>query len=127
MEWIGAFLVSGLVCWGTIKQTVPFTSLINLGQKVRSSWSSQQPQAIQQGQYGQRRGFGGGTNAADSGGFGQQTLIQTCQELGIDINTALETLKKKGIQASPNYTIRRIADENRIRPGDIRQHLESAR
>lgn len=125
LEWIAAFILSALVCWGTIKEAVPFSSLINFGQKVRSSWSSQRPQSMQQGQY--RRGFGGGTNAADLGGFGQQTLRQVCQEMGIDINTALETLKQKGIRASSDHTIRRIADENRVRPGDIRQHLESAR
>ncbi|MGH2270481.1 DUF4405 domain-containing protein [Anaerohalosphaeraceae bacterium U12dextr] len=78
---------------------------------------------------GQRRGGGGGQNegggggGSGSGGFGQQTLRQLCQEFNLDMNTAMDTLRQAGIQASADQTIRQIADENNIRPGQIRQLL----
>lgn len=39
------------------------------------------------------------------------------------MNTAMDTLRQAGIQASADQTIRQIADENNIRPGQIRQLL----
>lgn len=78
---------------------------------------------------GQRRGGGGqgesrgDGDGAGGGGFGQQTLRQVCQESNLDINTALERLRQAGIKASADQTIRQVADENNIRPGEIRQLL----
>lgn len=79
---------------------------------------------------GQRRGGGGGQGesggggGSGSGGFGQQTLRQLCQESNLDMDTALERLSQAGIRASADQTIRQVADENNIRPGEIRQLLQ---
>jgi len=78
---------------------------------------------------GQRRGGGGGQGesggggGSGSGGFGQQTLRQLCQESNLDMDKALERLSQAGIRASADQTIRQVADENNIRPGEIRQLL----
>ncbi|MBN2514014.1 MAG: DUF4405 domain-containing protein [Sedimentisphaerales bacterium] len=78
---------------------------------------------------GQRRGGGegqgesGGGGGSGGGGFGQQTLRQLCQESNLDVDTTLERLGQAGIRASADQTIRQVADENNIRPGDLRKLL----
>ena len=70
-------------------------------------------------------GYGGGGGGGSGGGFGQQTLESACQEMAIDIQTALDTLKAAGIEATPDMRIRAIADENNIHPSQIRNMLEN--
>lgn len=188
-EWIAALLVCGVVYWGSVMPFVPFSSLQNLNERLKNSWSSQPeelppvPQAelltveklaeqaglpvetvienlgnrgikalpedifgtlAEQAGYspealftiaagnttvpqGQRRGSGGGgRGAAGGGGFGQQTLAQACQEIGMNPDDAVDSLRQKGFTATADQTIRQIADENNIRPSQVRQHLQAA-
>lgn len=101
----------------------------------QAGYSPEQLFAIAAGQpetqrRGQRRGGGGGQaedgggGGAGGGGFGQQTLRQLCQESNLDMDTALERLRQAGIKASADQTIRQVADDNNIRPGEIRQLLQ---
>ncbi|MEN6307027.1 MAG: DUF4405 domain-containing protein [Anaerohalosphaeraceae bacterium] len=192
-EWIAAFLVCGIAVWGTLKPFAPFSTLLDLNNRLKNSWDSQASQqppvphaelltitqlaeqanvpvdtvlenlkiagigaapddifgtvaekagyspenlfAVATGKAetrgrGQRRGGGEGQGetrgggGSGGGGFGQQTLRQFCQDLNLDINTAMETLRQAGITASADQTIRQIADQNNIRPGELRQLLE---
>ena len=59
------------------------------------------------------------------GGFGQKSLKQACEEIGIDLKKAIETLKAAGIEASADMRIRAIADQNNMHPSQIRQILEN--
>ncbi len=194
LEWIAALLVCGVVYWGSVMPFIPFSSLQDLNERLKNSWSSQPEEhppaphaelltveklaaqaglptetvienlgssgiqalpddifgtlAEQEGyspealftlaagktktqQPGQRRGSGGsgrgaGRGTAGGGGFGQQTLSQACQEMGISLDVALDSLRQKGISATADQTIRQIADKNNIRPNDVRQHLQAA-
>ena len=58
------------------------------------------------------------------GGFGQKTLKQACDEMGIDHKKAIEALKVAGIEATSDMRIRAIADHNNMHPSQIRQILE---
>jgi hypothetical protein len=192
LEWIAALLVCGVVYWGSLKPFIPFSSLQDLNERLKDSWSSRPEErppvshaelltveklaeqaglavetvlenlssngiqaspgdifgtlAEQAGyspealfaiaigktttqQQGQRRGSGGGEDRGGTGGggFGQQTLAQACQDMGINLNAALKGLQQKGITATADQTIRQVADENNIRPADIRQYLQAVR
>lgn len=191
LEWIAALLVCGVVYWGSVMPFIPFSSLQDLNERLKNSWSSQPEEhppvphaelltveklaeqaglpvktvienlgnrgiqalpddifgtlAEQEGyspealftiavgktkteQQAPHRGSagGGGRGATGGGGFGQQTLAQACQEIGISLDAALENLRQKGITATADQTIRQIADENNIRPNDVRQYLQVA-
>ena len=58
-------------------------------------------------------------------GFGHKTLKQACQEMGADIQKAIDTLENAGINAKPTMRIREIADNNGTHPSQIRQILEN--
>jgi len=72
---------------------------------------------------GQRGGTGGPSGGA-GGGFGRMTLTQYCQQAGLDVNTAVESLKKAGFDARPESTIREIADSAGVHPSEIRAVID---
>ena len=57
------------------------------------------------------------------GGFGQMTLREVCLEYGIEVESAVESLRQEGITAQADQTLRQIADQNGIHPSQIRQIL----
>jgi hypothetical protein len=99
------------------------------------------------GQRGQRQGKGGGRgfggpggrteqhgDTIDSGtehqqegairGFGRLTLKSYCNQTGLDVNEAVKKLQDAGFKASPDMTIRSIADTTGVHPSEIRTLLE---
>ena len=68
--------------------------------------------------HGQGRA-GGGQGRGMGGGPGRKTLRAVCQEEGIDLNTVLERLRGKGIEAKPDEILRDIAFSNEIRPPQL--------
>jgi hypothetical protein len=44
--------------------------------------------------------------------FGSRTLARVCEEYGIDINTAVQDLAAFAIEAKPEWSIKRIANDN---------------
>jgi hypothetical protein len=73
------------------------------------------------GELGAPRGGGGG-----GGGFGRLTLKQYCQQLGLDVDTAVRKLKDNGYKASPETTMRAIADSAGVHPSQVRAIIESS-
>ncbi|OQY07017.1 MAG: hypothetical protein B6I25_02625 [Planctomycetales bacterium 4572_13] len=69
---------------------------------------------------GRSKGGGGGGSS-----YGQKTLKQACGETGIEPEKAVEALKAAGFEATADMRIREIADQNTMRPGQIRQILEN--
>jgi len=57
------------------------------------------------------RGFGGG--------FGRKTVSQLCKEANIPVETGLERLKQKNINAKQNDNLRNLADDYSITPIEI--------
>ena len=55
---------------------------------------------------------------------GQMTLEQYCTHAGLDLNKAVEKLRKTGLQATAQMTIREIADSKNLHPSDVRALLE---
>jgi hypothetical protein len=89
------------------------------------------------GQAGPGRGQGGGGQCAENEegggghggggpgrGFGKMTLKQYCEQMGLDLNTAVEKLQDAGIKADPDMTIRGIADSVSRHPSEIRDIIE---
>jgi len=58
-------------------------------------------------------------------GIGQMTLKEYCSQMGLDVNKAVEKLQGAGFKASPDITIRVIADTAGVHPSQIRTLLES--
>lgn len=83
------------------------------------------------GQAGRGRGHGGpeqGERYGQGGagrGIGQMTLKEYCSQTGFDVNTAVKKLQDAGFKASPDMTIRGIADTAGVHPSQIRTLLEA--
>ena len=58
-------------------------------------------------------------------GFGRMTLRQYCEQMNLDLNTAVKKLKEAGFTVSADLTIRDIADSTGIHPSEIRNILET--
>jgi hypothetical protein len=77
------------------------------------------------GQYAEReKDIGGHVGGGPGRGFGKMTLKQYCEEMGLDVNTAVRKLQDAGIKAGPDMTIRSIADSAGRHPSEIRFILE---
>ena len=55
-------------------------------------------------------------SAQGKAGWGRKTLQQTCDEFGIDINTAISRLKADNLQAIESHTIRDLANKLGMSP-----------
>ena len=69
---------------------------------------------------GGQRGEGGGS------GFGRLTLKQYCQQAGLDVDTAVRKLNDSGYKASPDMTMRAIADSAGVQPSQVRAVIEAS-
>lgn len=82
------------------------------------------------GQVGRGRGYGGPERGERHGqggpgrGIGQMTLKEYCNQMGLDVNMTVQKLQDAGFKASPNMTIRGIADTAGVHPSQIRTLLE---
>jgi hypothetical protein len=77
------------------------------------------------GQHAESEANGGGHGGGGPGrGFGKLTLKQYCEEMGLDVNTAVRKLQDAGIKAGPDMTIRIIADSVGRHPSEIRSIIE---
>ena len=84
------------------------------------------------------RGVGGGGRYAESEevgsgehgqggsgrGFGKMTMKQYCEQMGLDVNTAVKKLRDAGFKAGPDMTIRGIADSAGGHPSEIRAIID---
>ena len=181
MEWVLAIAICGIVCIGALRPFAPFSSLLNLNERIKFSWEKPKQQApvphaelltieelakksdMEADTIIQNLKAGGievapsdifgdiaeqqdlspnelfmvatGTQTASSGkqhgggqggdGFGQKTLKQACEEMGIEPEKAIMALKAAGIEATTGMRTREIADQNNMHPSQIRQILEN--
>jgi hypothetical protein len=72
------------------------------------------------GGLGEPRGGGGGS------GFGRMTLKQYCEQAGLDVDAAVRKLAENGYRATPETTMRAIADSAGVRPSQVRAVIESS-
>lgn len=80
----------------------------------------------QGGRHGEGGGFGAQGSGGGGGGFGRLTLKQYCQQIGLDVDTAVRRLSNKGFKATPESTIRAIADSTGVRPSQVRAVIEGS-
>jgi len=59
-----------------------------------------------------------------SQGFGRLTVKQYCEQMGLDTETCVARLKKAGFEATPDMTLRAIADAAGVHPSEVRAALE---
>jgi uncharacterized membrane protein YgcG len=92
---------------------------------------------IAMGQRGEGRGGGGGGRHGEGGGglgarggggsgFGRMTLKQYCEQAGLDVDAAVRKLTDNGYKASPDTTMRAIADSAGVHPSQVRAVIESS-
>lgn len=91
--------------------------------------------AIAVGEAAAGRGHGGGRGSGMGGqgdaqehsggrGIGRMSLKQYCTESGLDLDAAMEKLRKAGLEPSEEKTLREIADTGGIHPSELRGLLE---
>jgi len=131
-EWAAAVALCAVVFVGVRWEFPPFSSLLAFTRDVRQSWGesggrgdrnqavkfSSAPQNNSASRPGEA-GFGAGQGRG-GGGYGHQTLAQVCTSVGVDLATAQDSLKKSGLKASPQQTLREIANANGFqRPSEV--------
>jgi len=126
-EWMAALIVCIAVLLGTLADIKPFSSLSAWNESIKQSWDN----TGGGGQRGSRQRSGKterptqltGNQPGRGGGFGQMTLSQYCNEMGLDKNTVLKKLQDAGFKASHEMTVREIADTAGVHPSEIRTVL----
>jgi hypothetical protein len=114
-EWLIALIVCVLVFAGTHYQWKPFRQLYEVQDQIQQSLQQPPAEAAPEEQVGREGGQGQG--------FGQMTLREVCSQSGLDLETAVQTLKDKGITALPDMTLRQIADQHGLHPSQLREML----
>ena len=79
------------------------------------------------GERSQGDGLRSGADNQGSGsgsGFGQMTLKQFCVQLKLETNAAIKTLNGLGFVATPDMTVRAIADSAGAHPSEVRLALD---
>lgn len=128
LEWVAAFLVSGLVGWATMVNLAPFSWLMSLRHTTRWGWA--EPQAMENpapeaawDAGPDQSGTGNGLRSGGVGpgpGWGRMTLQQVCAEQNLEVSQVLAQLRKAGVRARPGQTLREIAAANGFeRPRDV--------
>jgi len=67
----------------------------------------------------------GGHGAGPGRGFGRMTLKQYCEQMNLDLDTAIKKLKDAGFTVNADLTIRDIADSTGVHPSEIRNILQA--
>lgn len=65
----------------------------------------------------------GGTDPFGTG-FGQKTLKLICTQADMDVQKTIEKLKEKNITASPDMTMRQIAETHKMHPHQLKKIIE---
>jgi len=73
------------------------------------------------GQTGADGGHGGGSGR----GFGRMTLKQYCEQMELDLNSAVKKLKEAGFTAGTDMAIRDISDSTGAHPSEIMDILQA--
>ncbi|MBN1816486.1 MAG: DUF4405 domain-containing protein, partial [Sedimentisphaerales bacterium] len=78
------------------------------------------------GSFGEAGQGSRGAGTGGSGGFGRMTLQEYCGQANLDVEAVVQKLKNAGFQATPDMTIRAIADNAGVHPSEVRNVLEPA-
>ena len=106
-ELAAALIVTALIFIGTLSHWTPFGPILNFGEKAKRSWEGNYAAPpTERGNQGQQ-------------GIGRLTLKAAAQRTGKDLGTLINTLKKKGIEADGETSLRTIADKLGVTPGDV--------
>jgi len=77
--------------------------------------------------HGGQTGADGGRGGGSGQGFGRITLKQYCEQMDLDLNTAVKKLKEAGLAVGGDMTIRNISDSTGARPSEIISILQAPR
>lgn len=140
-EWILVLLICGIFYIGTIREVVPFSSLIAWKETFKHGGTGSAEQGRHFGQVGmhvlerqftldaedkaldkcedekhtkQQNGHRAGR------GTGQKTLKEFCTDEGINLPRVVEQLSRAGFTAKETMTMREIADEFGMHPSELR-------
>ncbi len=76
------------------------------------------------GRYGQA-GADGAHGGGSGRGFGRMTLKQYCEQLDLDLNSAVKNLKEAGFSVGTDMTIRDISDSTGAHPSEIHTIIQA--
>lgn len=61
---------------------------------------------------------------AEGGGYGRRTVEDISRQMGLSIETALDRLRRHGLEATPSSTVRELATKSGKKPIDVIKLLE---
>jgi hypothetical protein len=61
---------------------------------------------------------------AEGGGYGRKSVQEMCDQLGVPVATALERLRQRGIEATPDANMRELATKAGMEPLDLAKLLQ---
>ena len=113
LEWVLGVIIIVLVVMGTLSESRPFSSLVNLKYKFRHYWENDE-----------RNDPVVYVESSTHGGIGRMTLEQFCNDIGIHIGRAKEKLQRFGLEADNNMTLREIANQTELHPSELARIIE---
>jgi hypothetical protein len=140
-EWISVLVICSIFYVGTVREAVPFSSLIAWKETFKHGETGTGEQGRHFGQSGMRALERQFTSSAEKQGLdtcededhaqqhigrragrgtGQKTLRKFCDDEGIDLSWATEQLSRAGFTAKETMTMRKIADEFAMHPSELR-------
>jgi len=100
LEWIIAIIVCGLVCIGALKPFIPFSSLLDLNERIKNSWEEPKQRAP--------------VPHAEL-----MTIEELAKSAEMEPDTILQNLSTGGIEANISDIFGTIAEENGLSPNEL--------
>ena len=99
-EWLLALLICGAVYWGALKPFAPFSSLLDLNQRIKFSWATPK-------------------EAPPIPHAELFTVKELAKEADIDLEIIFENLRSKGIEATAADIFGQIAEQAGLSPDEL--------
>ena len=100
MEWILAIVVCGIVCIGALRPFIPFSSLLNLNERIKLSWEEPKQQAP--------------VPHAEL-----LTIEELAKKSDMEADTIIQNLKTAGIEVVPSDIFGDIAEQQNLSPNEL--------
>jgi hypothetical protein len=100
LEWILAIGVCGVVCMGALRPFVPFSSLLDLNERIKLSWDKPKQQAP--------------VPHAEL-----LTIEKLAKKSGLEMDAIIQNLKVTGIEVNPSDVFGTIAEQQNLSPNEL--------
>ncbi len=124
-EVVVTLLLTALIFAGTLANVPPFSSIVDLGERLGNSWTTEvgEGQGSSQEGYYEREAERSEEHELAPLGWGRMTVQEACEALGVPLTTGLERLQAHGVTASPEDRLSEIAGQVGYGPPTIAEWI----